>query len=402
LDSVPNGLFGIYGRILLRIENTHRQTSALILLWAALAARTLSTSELADAIDLETSNVLNRERTIRDHVARCKPIITVRRSIIVLIHQSAQDYLLRPRLNADAALETFRINPEEAHFRMAQSCLRFLEQDRSHSYALPPSKFWQYALRYWSYHAQHAGDLAEALYDMSRPIFQNNMKTLFDTSQFISTDRYSDKPHLSSSIHKASFYGLSHLVRKLLSQRKWWVSSRHCVGKKDWEERTPLHLSAVGGHAETTQLRLENGANIPAESDAGIASLAFVALGGHASVVQLLLRHGANINHVGCHGTPLIIVCIYRNTTAAHCLIDHGPDVNSMVKNLTALHFACFMGVDNVVGLLLSYGADVNRRGPGADTPLTWAVSRDTVQPYVSFWIMEPTSISRTILATLL
>ena len=50
------------------------------------------------------------------------------------------------------------------------------------------------------------------------------------------------------------------------------------------------------GHAETTALLLEAGADIDTQEQNGITALMLASLGGHTEIVRMLLEHGADID----------------------------------------------------------------------------------------------------------
>ena len=122
LRNLPIGLPAIYDQMLLQIKDSQKECSQL-LTWTALAARPLSLHELAAAIDIRTSPLISVEQAVYDLVTTCGPFLKVQGQEVVLVHQSARDYLLRTELSDDPILEQFRIKPEEAHLRIAWTCL---------------------------------------------------------------------------------------------------------------------------------------------------------------------------------------------------------------------------------------------------------------------------------------
>ncbi|KAI6945445.1 hypothetical protein KC341_g80 [Hortaea werneckii] len=132
LYSLPKGLPGIYGRMVLQIEEEHRHTSLLILRWVTLAFRPLSLAELAAAIGTHTPPHLTPIQAVRDQISMCGPLVKVEgNKTASLIHQSARDYLLRDKRDDDEVLEWFRIEPNESHTDLAVACVDCLVQSSS-------------------------------------------------------------------------------------------------------------------------------------------------------------------------------------------------------------------------------------------------------------------------------
>ncbi|PSN59264.1 hypothetical protein BS50DRAFT_260919 [Corynespora cassiicola Philippines] len=181
LEDLPSGLPAIYSRMLLQIPTDRRRTSCSILQWVTMSMRPLSLEELAAAVGVHSSSLLTAEQAIRDEVALCGPFLKVQEREVVLVHQSARDYLLRKGSDSNSVLEGFRINPETAHFKLAQACLDCVAcsglqhalvdlEDKS----CPESPLLRYAVLHWPEHAKQCSALAASLFSLSKPIFQKN------------------------------------------------------------------------------------------------------------------------------------------------------------------------------------------------------------------------------------
>ena len=68
------------------------------------------------------------------------------------------------------------------------------------------------------------------------------------------------------------------------------------VNEKDEDGDTPLHFSALNGHADVSKVLLENGANVNAVSESKWTPLHRAAFYGHIDVMKLLMMNGANVN----------------------------------------------------------------------------------------------------------
>lgn len=188
LNALPRDLFGIYGRMLSQIKGVHREVAACILRWTALSARPLTLKELAVAIEIIPPHPLGLDQYTKDQVVHCGHELTIQEGhhfglspTIGLVHQSAWDYLVRADRDEDAVLEHFRIKFKEAHFQMAERCLKLLlSKPRSEAHLspayqqrssfIPEPPFWRYATFNWLYHACRSGELAQKQLKLCRPL----------------------------------------------------------------------------------------------------------------------------------------------------------------------------------------------------------------------------------------
>lgn len=410
LETLPKGLPAIYSRILLRIGQRKRHVCALILLWVALAFRPLTIYELADVINIHISTKLNREQAILDQLALCKPLVRIQDGEIGLIHESVRDYLLRDNYDENPILEAFRIKPEEGHFRIVQTCLDFIEKSNCRTRIVEPqtpaadkdegeeskntskegedgedenegeeyevvddAAILKYAINSWPRHTRYAGQYGHAIFDLSRPIFQQDSRGISKWFTSFESNRGRMIPHRDSTLHVASSLGLTAWIRKLIAQKRWDFLKIRYLNKKIWNGRTPLHESAAGGHEAATQVLLENGADANAKSNNGDTPLSAAASGGHDSVMRLLLRHGAEIDTPDSIGnTALVDACILKKSKMARLLISHGADTNPGCHQ-NPLHEAAAGGADDIVELLIKHGAELEARNAMGVTPLGFA-----------------------------
>ncbi len=297
LDCLPEGLPGIYSRMLLQIKESQRVTAALILRWVVMALRPLTLTELATAIDTRPVSIVSSDQVIRDHVRSCGAFVKIREGGVGLVHQSARDYLLREELDNDPILERFRIKQEEANFELARTCFEYIQkgafssdpidvQDTLHLRKFP---LLNYAALHWPEHARHCSNFGEEMFDLSSPfcrkslVFENWWKTYRrETHQTWET------PETFSLVHLASYFGILTLARKLLAEKGWKTKFKKIKNKKDSSGATSLLYAARGGHEGVVRLLLENGAEVNAKSSFGRTALHEAAQGGHEGVVRLL------------------------------------------------------------------------------------------------------------------
>lgn len=376
LETLPNGLPGIYRQILLRIEQRQQKTCALILLWVTLAIRPLTVDELADVIISPTPRILNRRQVMADNLTLCKPLIRVDGAKIGLIHQSFRDYLVRDRPEENPVLELFRVQPEKGHFIITQRCLSTIEDGNGLSPELNPC-FRDYAAHNWTDHVQSAGTYADAIFNTPRPMFEKESGMAVEWFKSYHVSKKTREYVRLSRLHVASACGLTQWVRILLARRRERFISHHYVNKKDWQGHTPLHHSVSRGHEATAQLLLENGANINAMDEGGRTPLLLAVDFRRLSMLQLLLRYRPHLDiAVKINGTPLIAACKHESLEIAQELIAHGANVNQIGWYRTPIEVAVTRNSEDIVMFLLRHGADVNLVAPGklAQSPLKAAV----------------------------
>ncbi|KAK6428636.1 hypothetical protein LTR95_015219 [Oleoguttula sp. CCFEE 5521] len=150
LQTLPRGLFGIYGRILSNIPDGYNPTVVHILQWIALAERPLHLAEFAYLLNPEAVDAKESVETTCDYIRLCGSMLQVVEAEIdadpwdwtkdhsprllsvtqvILVHESARDYLLATGQNADERPASYRWNIEEAHAQLAEACITAMEVD---------------------------------------------------------------------------------------------------------------------------------------------------------------------------------------------------------------------------------------------------------------------------------
>ncbi|KAL4926755.1 ankyrin repeat domain-containing protein [Aspergillus undulatus] len=373
LEALPKGLPAIYGRILLEVDESKREVVGSILLWVALAFRPLTIHRLSGVIKLHVSTALDPERAIMDQLSLSKRLLRVQNGRVGLIHQSVRDYLLRGSLDSNPILETFRISPEKGHYRIAQICLDLVEKycgRRLSSAEQQKIPMLDYAIRAWPHHARAAGVFADAVIDMSRPMFRKNSRFAQRWYQ-CRFDLEDEKIRKLTKLHIASAIGLDHWVRKLLAQKRWKPRVSLYLSKKNFQGYTALHLSAIWGYEKIAQILLDNGANANVQTSDGDVPLRPAVLLGRESVIPLLLQKGADINARDKDGnTPLVIACDMKNTKMVQLLVAHGASVDTVFIDLTLFRVAGETDAEEIAVTLIEHGAQIDVRDSLGWTPL--------------------------------
>lgn len=152
-----------------------------------------------------------------------------------------------------------------------------------------------------------------------------------------------------------------------LQMLRHMVHNGATVCYRDFNKRTPLHISAAEGHLDVVKfLLLQPGININARDTNDFSPLLDAIVNGHHGVVQYLKACGGTISE--CKLASLMTSAASTgDTRTMKRLIRWAGHVNvSDFNGQTALHMAAMCGRLNVVNLLLKEGADatlVNRYG---------------------------------------
>ncbi|GAM44151.1 NACHT and Ankyrin domain protein [Talaromyces pinophilus] len=343
LENLPSGLPALYSRMLLQIESKHRPISSVILRWVTMAARPLTLQELTAAVGIQSSTLITAQQAIRDRITLCGLFLKMQGQEVVLVHQSARDYLLRKEPDSDKALEYFRIKSEEAHLILAQACLDCLAHSslqyepldlNSESYS-QKSPLLNYAAFHWTVHAQRSSVLAVQLLGFSKTFFRED----------------------------------SDLRKNCLNKS---------VDKKDARGWTALYWASSKGHEAVVRLLIERGANVRVKDKLGLTALYQASSSGHEAVVKLLLDHGADVNATSAYKgwTALFEAASNGHEAVVRLLLDRGADINTKDEDgRTPLYQAASRGHETVAGLLVDHGADIDARDNDGQTALFRASS---------------------------
>ncbi len=87
-------------------------------------------------------------------------------------------------------------------------------------------------------------------------------------------------------LHLAAFFGYADTVHKLLEQQA-------DINARDNNQRTPGHWSAYKGHIEVIKMLMESGADVNARDTEGRTLLRMAVIGRQVAIQELLRGHGA-------------------------------------------------------------------------------------------------------------
>lgn len=340
LKTLPKTLEETYDQILLRIEESHRQSALKILQWLAFAAMPVTIEAAAEvlAVDLGTEPRYDPDFRLfdpRDVMILCSSLVTkvtvsaegVREilwtrnvpylevydffeiedsehEIIRLAHLSVKDYLVSDRITLSKAHQ-FAIDARLANTFIAQTCLVYLLHSAFGSgYCdedgiLKLTTEWplyRYAVHFWPFHVKASGDiLNDTIWDLLQRFFRT--KNTANGGNFAAWAA-ALQPKISleavkdiQPLYYAASFGITPLIRKLLdSNPEIEVDARG--GRY---QSPPLQAAAYRNHPPAVKLLLEAGADTMALNRLGQSSLFWATVRGHVEVQELLKSSGATM-----------------------------------------------------------------------------------------------------------
>ena len=144
------------------------------------------------------------------------------------------------------------------------------------------------------------------------------------------------------------------------------------VNGRDKLGETPLHLAAVRGYKEASQLLIAKGADVNAGDKRGLTPLHAAAWRGHTEIVAMLISEGADVNARDEGGVAALhTAALAGRKDTVDLLIAEGAAIDAKnADGVTPLHAAALAGHRETVSLLIARGADVDAKNEDGLTPL--------------------------------
>jgi ankyrin repeat protein len=183
-----------------------------------------------------------------------------------------------------------------------------------------------------------------------------------------------DSPDLINSMydlgnHGAYLHGAAE--RGNLEVIRFLVANKAEVNLPNRNGDTPLHLAADSGRKAACELLLASGAKVNARNNGGVTPLFLAARGGFKSVVEVLLAHKAALNPPEAGPSPLSVAAANGFKAIAQLLVDQGADLEARAADgTTPLSAAASNGRTEMVSWLLAKGAAVNSKDRNDSTSL--------------------------------
>ena len=140
--------------------------------------------------------------------------------------------------------------------------------------------------------------------------------------------------------------------------------------------KTPLHVAAESGEAETALAHIQSGASVDAIDEDRRTPLHLAAMEGHARVVRAIIEAGASVDAKDLDDgmTPLHLAAMVGHTQVVRALVEAGASVDGRdLSGTTALHFAAMEGKTETALALATSGASLEATDVDSRTPLYFA-----------------------------
>jgi ankyrin repeat protein len=481
LAALPATLDETYDRILLAIDNDHSEYALRILQWLAFSARPLRVDEIAEvvAIDVTGNHGFDRDQILEDPLdvlKICSSLVTLAtengsdfeddeadsvddttysnnvtdagkrgyseatQKKVVFAHYSVKEYLISDRIQRNRA-EQYSIQYAASNDLIARCCLIYLLQFQDpvlfSEETIRKSKLAQYSAKFWTHHAQAAGQETEVLNRLIMELFLLPGSAHLNSVRIHDVDFPSKGTGITRTINEvpsplyyASLCGFTKIVELLINATGAEVNTHRgvCgsalqaasalghdrivelllghgadVNTQGGMYGSALQAASAGGHDWIAELLLGHGANANAQGGRYGSALQAASVGGHDRIVELLLGQGADVNvQSGYYGSALQEASVRGHDRIAELLLGHGADVNAQGGRYgSALQAASVGGHDRTVELLLGHGADVNVQGGyyGSALQAASAEGHDRIVELLQGSGRRPSTVARMVIA---
>jgi len=186
----------------------------------------------------------------------------------------------------------------------------------------------------------------------------------------------------NTALHLASETGHLSLVKYLVKL------DSNGLNNPNYENETPLHLSARSGRYYLVTYFTEKGCNINAPSANGATCLHVASENGHYRTVEYLLKHGAEVNAVNsADQTPLLIAASRGQTRIVELLLLHNAIFSLRDKNgITAVLAASVNGHQDTVRFIVQQGGNIEDTDGKGNTIAHFAVANENYDILNFLW----------------
>jgi ankyrin repeat protein len=283
-------------------------------------------------------------------------------------HFSIKEYLISERIRCSKASH-FAIVEQEAHIRIAESCLAYHLQCSETEIASPKSiekyMLCEYAAEYWARHLElvDRSSWTERLILWAVEVLTGNPAALLNAVLVSGPTTWSGPGDskidaLAPPLYYTTVWNCCKLTSHLLQN-----GAR--IDDFGGEYGTALNAAAYLGHTALLQILLDAKPDVNLRIERYGTALISAARGGHAKIMELLLQHESDIDFQDdIWGSALQAAIRCGHDEVACLLLAKGADVNAQGgKYGNALQAAAYCGLDYIIDLLIGYGAHINANG---------------------------------------
>ena len=230
-------------------------------------------------------------------MSACAGLVTVDKesNIIRLVHYTIQQYFERTWTSwfPDTQTNITSVCVTYLSFNIFKT--GFCQSNEEFEARLQTNALYDYAARYWGYHA-HTASIKE---DLILDLLESRAKVSAASQAIIAFRSYSNYsqrvPMEMTGVHVAAYFGLEGAIIGLLNNGRG--TGKANVNSKDSYGRTPLYWAVQNGHKAILKLLLETGkVDVECKDENDWTLLSWAIEGGHEAVVELLLKAGAKAN----------------------------------------------------------------------------------------------------------
>ncbi|OTA05228.1 hypothetical protein A9Z42_0058910 [Trichoderma parareesei] len=404
LDQIPHGLDALYARILNQVKPARRDMALRILRWCAFAVRPLSLKELASALAIESTELLDRETILREHIAHCGHLLSTANDAVTLVHQSAHRFLTSRDPRSTEAPWFSLSQVELEHSNLASACISYFSRGCSEGKKILglgyhdgkedeqslQDPFFRYAGLQWEHHYERSGLNGYCIMRVHPQFFSDESQSWWAWAKWRigKEDKYHGDLRMATI---AAHLGLAVLMRHLLTKKMVRPLVRG-VGRKT----TILHIATKRGHVPIIQLLVKSKWLVNTLDHQRKTPLYIAYENEDVPAAKLLIEHGARINDkYMCRRTLLHHAALLGKLAFVKLLAEHGADMEKTLDGQTALAYAVFMNHWETARVLLMHGAKVDG-GRESGRPLLEAIKWEHGSPKLVKLLLDWGADSRT------
>ena len=385
---MPSDLKLLYDEALMRIRRRGEEAQSLAykaFAWLLFATRPLTVIELVEALSVEEwETQQNPEYRIHiDFVLQCcAGLITIQdgSDTVHFNHYTVKSYLLE---------HSEMIPPPVYLAKVCLTHLLFEEQSKSasdlgdeiNSFPVSHSPFQRYAAENWMVHLKGDGE--------------HDAETLEHVKELLTVQRNFDRMiqlialqgdcSFRLPLHIVALAGLSE-VTNLILKGSWNIS--YSLDQDDLNGRTVLHAACIGGDPETiVKLIKWKPKLVQIPDNDGRTPLHEAVQRGHIAAINILISNNADAKAKDNDGRdPLYVAMAWREEQAAQLIFNNVFNEDTVPQagecfgwysdKCTLLHQAAHLGCDGAIEEMLEAGADPHATTSLGLTPLYFAARK--------------------------